>query len=475
MNLRARLALTLMAVVVVSVLGMAIGAVSSARRVPRENVDNFLKQTADEFRDVDVDTPRDLLLVKDELEEDALEAGSRPGETTVFQVVFGNGDIGVARSGAKLLPVSARDKDLSQSGGPDHLQDIRYNGANYRMITFHVDQVGAFQVARDVDDADALVRGFLPRMALWGGIGALLAGLMGWFIAGRMVRPVTELTRSSERVARTQDLTERIPVSRSDEVGRLATSFNTMMEALETSQRQQNQLVMDANHELRTPLTSLRTNIEVLQRNHRTLSDSDRQKLLRDVTDELDELTGLVSELVDSATAVDHSDAPEGELDLEELVESCAETLRRRTGRIVSVTSNGPELVVGRPALLTRAVQNLLSNAAKFSPPGTPISVALGNGRVTVSDAGDGIDIRERHQVFDRFFRSVDARSKPGSGLGLSIVREIVESHGGTVHVGESRAGGAAVGFSLPTATTETEPLTASRSISELTGQRLRR
>lgn len=450
MNLRGKLALTLMAVVLVSMLGLAIGAAASARRVPRENVDEFLRRTADEFRDVRVNTSRDLRLLTDELEEDAIEDGSRPGETTVFQVLFPNGDVGVASRGATPLKSSEAEWLLARDDGADILRDTIHGGANYRMITFHVAGFGAVQVARDVDDADALVRGFLPRMALWGGAGALLAGLMGWFIAGRMVKPVMELSRTAERVARTQDLAERIPASRSDEVGRLATSFNTMMEALETSNRQQHQLVMDANHELRTPLTSLRTNIEVLQRNHQSLSDGDRDQLLTDVTNELDELTGLVSELVESATAVDHADSPISRIDLEELIEECAETFRRRTGRVVSVNSSGPVIVDGRAGRVTRAVQNLLSNAAKFSPAGTPVQIALDGGRVTVSDAGAGIAESERAQVFDRFYRSVDARSKPGSGLGLSIVRDVAESHGGTVHIGSSIAGGTSIGFTLP-------------------------
>ena len=106
-------------------------------------------------------------------------------------------------------------------------------------------------------------------------------------------------------------------------------------------------------------------------------------------------------------------------------------------------------LLDGRPNALERATQNLVDNACKFAPDG-PIEVTVVDGRVTVRDHGPGLREDDIPNLFDRFFRSVDMRSKPGSGLGLSIVKSIVEQHGGEVFAGNAPNGGAALGFVLP-------------------------
>ena len=106
--------------------------------------------------------------------------------------------------------------------------------------------------------------------------------------------------------------------------------------------------------------------------------------------------------------------------------------------------------MVGRPAMLERAIGNLIGNAHEWSPPGAPIRLHLEHGVLTVHDSGPGIPEKERAKVFDRFYRANEARTMPGSGLGLAIVKQIVETHGGSVFALESPDGGAAVGFRLP-------------------------
>jgi two-component system sensor histidine kinase MprB len=219
-----------------------------------------------------------------------------------------------------------------------------------------------------------------------------------------------------------------------DDLARLATAFNTMLEALEQSQLAQRRLVADASHELRTPLTSLRTNLEVLVDAER-LEPGDRERLRRDVVAQLDELGALVGDLVDLARATDDPDAEPEDVRLDRLVDGAVERARRHAPGVRFVVDSRESLVRCVPARLDRALANLLHNAAKWSPPGGQVDVRVRAGEVVVRDRGPGIDPGDRPFVFDRFYRAPSARGLPGSGLGLAIVRQVADSHGGSVRV----------------------------------------
>jgi two-component system sensor histidine kinase MprB len=258
-------------------------------------------------------------------------------------------------------------------------------------------------------------------------------------------------------VARSQDLSALIPVTGSDEIARLAGSLNSMLQALGASRARQRQLVDDASHELRTPLTSLRTNIELLMRAeanpHRMLPAADREALLRDVDGQMQELSGLVTELV--VLARDDTGAEDAEsLDLAAVVQAAAERARRRANakEIRIVVDAASSIVHGKPQALERAVMNLLDNAVKFSPPSSTVTVSTSSGQIVVMDEGPGIAPEDRPQVFDRFYRAASARSLPGSGLGLAIVADAVADHHGTVEVAIAPGGGALIRIRLPLA-----------------------
>ncbi len=232
-------------------------------------------------------------------------------------------------------------------------------------------------------------------------------------------------------------------------LSRLATSFNTMLEALERSQRAQRQLVADASHELRTPLTSLRTNLEVLARGGPPDAD-DRDRLRADLVAQLEELSALVGDLVELARDEEPEAPAVEDVRLDRLVATAVERARRHAPAVTYTTKLEPALVQGVPARLDRAVTNLLDNAAKWSPAGSVIDVRLRDGELTVRDRGPGIEAADRDQVFDRFFRSDSARGRPGSGLGLAIVRQVAEGHGGTVAAEAADGGGALLRLRLP-------------------------
>jgi two-component system sensor histidine kinase MprB len=281
--------------------------------------------------------------------------------------------------------------------------------------------------------------------------GVGLALLLGRLATRAAVKPVADLTETAEHVARTRDLTSRIAAGGDDELSRLAASFNTMLEALEDSQRAQRRLVADASHELRTPLTSLRTNLEVLSADGGELDERDRAKLRADVVGQLGELISLVSDLVDLARE-EEPEREREEVRLDELVAAAVERAARHAPGTRFACELDPTLVVGVPARLDRAVTNLLDNAAKWSPPGAEIDVALRNGELSVRDRGPGIAPEDLPFVFDRFYRAPGARGRPGSGLGLAIVRQVAEAHGGGVEAGPAPDGGALLVLRLPVA-----------------------
>ena len=174
---------------------------------------------------------------------------------------------------------------------------------------------------------------------------------------------------------------------------------------------------MDASHELRTPLTSMRTNVDLLRR-ARTIGDDERLEILDDVSRELDELGSLVGELVELSTASRRPDEPIVPVDLALVAADVADRARRRHDRPVDVRTDAPATIAGRRSLLDRALWNLVDNAAKFSAEPTAIEIRVDGGVVEVRDHGPGIAASDREHVFSRFYRAVETRSAPGSGLG---------------------------------------------------------
>ena len=158
----------------------------------------------------------------------------------------------------------------------------------------------------------------------------------------------------------------------------------------------------------------------------------EREKLLTDVVAQLTEMTALVTELVELARGEEHAAGAE-DVRLDLLVAEVVERAQRDFPQVEFVTALEPTELHGVPATIARAVSNLLDNAAKWSPPGGRVEVAVQNGEVTVRDHGPGIDDDDLPYVFDRFYRSAAARKLPGSGLGLAIVKQVAEAHGGAV------------------------------------------
>jgi two-component system sensor histidine kinase MprB len=440
------------AVAVVVVVAVVLGQVVTRRELMREIDESLSDRVAAIGRFPDNDRIGDLLS-RDLGRNRRFGPESILGRTdTGFDALFVQY---VDRSGRASapdqhvsLPIGDIDAEVAAGAHPAVLRTVSVAEERFRMITAPVPG-GAIQLARSLREVDETLAGVTGTLTIAGGLGVLLAGVLGLVVARSALRPVDRLTETVEHVTETKELAARIDVVRDDEVGRLARSFNAMLEALEQSRVQQQQLVRDAGHELRTPLTALRTNIELLARADDLPADQ-RRELLDAATFELRELSDLSAELVDLAADPDSVTEVTQTVRLDELVERVVDRFRRRTGRVIDLTAE-PATVSARSSSLERAVGNLIDNAHKWSPDGASIDVTVAGGRVVVADHGPGIDPADKERVFDRFYRTPGARTTAGSGLGLAIVKKVVQEHGGTPFVADRAGGGAEVGFELPT------------------------
>jgi two-component system, OmpR family, sensor histidine kinase MprB len=371
------------------------------------------------------------------------------------QVVNAAGMITVRSARDVSLPVDSDTLALAKHGGAAFFRDARVNGIHLRVLAEPFGKGRAVELAQPLTEVDSLLSRLRLILALLDLGGIALAALLGRLVAGAAVLPLKRLTQATEHVALTQDLSGRIKSVGEDEIGRLARSFNAMLDALERSMsaldasvHAQRQLVADASHELRTPVTSLRTNIEILQQAH-DMDPSERGRLLSDVVEQIEELTGLMNDLIELARGEQQPAASE-DVRLDVLVGEVVERARRHAPGATFAAELAPTVVAGVPARLERAVSNLVDNAAKYSPPDEPVEIALHGDELTVRDHGPGISAEDLPHVFDRFYRGAEARGRPGSGLGLAIVRQVAEQHGGGVAAESPPSGGTLMRLRLP-------------------------
>jgi two-component system sensor histidine kinase MprB len=386
---------------------------------------------------------------------------SAGGPAQYQQIVFGGGQIDNVQ-GNLTLPVTPAILRIGSRGSGSFMTDV-YVGENHlRVLVFGINfgppgqsVPAALELARPLNGTDSILSNLRLILALVLLGGVALAVVLGRLASRRVLAPLNEVAQAAQHIGETDDLTGRIRVHADDEVGQLATRFNGMLDRLESSRaeldesvRAQRQLVADASHELRTPVTSLRTNIEVLLAGGE-LDPEDRRRLLADVVEQSEELSLLVGDLIELA----RGDQPGSESEDVRLDGIAAESLtraRRNAPGIGFEAVLDPTLVDGVPERLSRALNNLLDNAARHSPPDGTVEVRVGPEGVTVRDHGPGVDEEDLPYVFDRFFRGRNSRGRQGSGLGLAIVRQVIEQHGGTVSVTNAPDGGAVFTLHLP-------------------------
>lgn len=371
-----------------------------------------------------------------------------PSETTAFFKV------------PKDMAPALGDAEIAVATGEDDFcirtVTSRNGDERFRVVAIPYGDDRALVVAQSLDGQQQVLAKLGIVMLLFGAAGVIVAGVAGWGVAVNGLRPVRRLTASAEHIARTEEL-QPIPVEGGDEVARLSLAFNQMLASLAASRDRQRQLVADAGHELRTPLTSLRTNLDLLAQSDAaggaSLPPEARAELLDDVRAQIEEMTTLIGDLVELARDEPMTHVIET-VDLAEVVDHALARVRRRAPGVTVDVTIEPWFVVGEQGALERAATNLLDNAAKWSPPDGRIRVSLVEGELVVEDDGPGIAEADLPHVFERFWRSDESRSMPGSGLGLSIVHQVAVRHSGSVEAGRAASGGARMVLRIPGAPT---------------------
>jgi two-component system sensor histidine kinase MprB len=382
----------------------------------------------------------------------ALDTGGGPafgGAAGTLTLVRRNGSVYVPHGQKYKIPVNARAKAIADRGTGHYYTDMTVKGTQIRVLATGIGGRGALLAALPLAGVNRALSDQLLLLVLIAAGGILLAGVLGLLVARTALAPIGRFTRQTEAIAANPDRLdqERVEVSGGDELARLAQTFNRTLDALDSSVQAQRSLVADASHELRTPIATIRANLQ-LMRDERLLTPEDREALRADVIEELDELTALVSDVVELARGAKRS-GETGDVRVDAIVSAAVERARRRAPQLTVHATIEPTLVHGEGDRIARAIANLLDNAAKWSPSGATIEVVLHAGELTVRDHGPGFHEGDLPFVFDRFHRARDARSKPGSGLGLAIVRQAAEAHAGFVTAANADGGGALmrVGF----------------------------
>ncbi|MFD7402777.1 sensor histidine kinase [Streptomyces sp. NPDC059866] len=274
------------------------------------------------------------------------------------------------------------------------------------------------------------------------GVLAVASPVIGWILSGRALRPVRAISRTAAEIQAT-DLSQRIRLTGpKDELRELADTVDSMLDRLDEAFRAQRQLIDDASHELRSPLAIIRANLDAVLTAEES-DEEDRRAAARSV----DRATTRMTRLVEDLLATARRSAPalaDADVDLAATAgEACEEfaPLAAERGLVLHRRLAPGLTVIGDHDALRRAVGNLLSNAVRLAPPGTRITVAAGSSEgwrwTAVQDQGPGILDDHQARVFDRFWRAKgngNGRDRH-AGLGLAIVRQIVESHGGQVRL----------------------------------------
>jgi len=373
----------------------------------------------------------------------------RPVTVGSVELQLLNGPVAVGQP-SQTGALDNRDVAVAEGAQPPYFATVDDGGHQFRVYTAAMpggSNAGLVRASRPTGADDGTLRdAALLLAALTVGAAGVTYGAAR-LTAGRILRPIAELTATAEHITQTRDLTARLGHTgtngdgTSDEVGRLSSSFGTMLAALHESVTAQRQLVADASHELRTPLTSLTTNLDLLE-DGAGLADPQAPALVRAAREQAGELDQLITDLLDLARY--HESAPHREtVRLDLLTGQAVHRLGQRGPQAVIEAELSPCLVYVDPAAVDHAVGNLIDNAVKWSPPGAAVRVVVEDGRVVVSDRGPGIADEDLPHIFERFYRAPDARGMPGAGLGLAIVGSVAQANEGTVEVRTGPAGSA--------------------------------
>jgi len=324
------------------------------------------------------------------------------------------------------------------------LEDADLGEIRYLAVPLGVGRAesGVFVVSVLMDDRLASVDGVIRLGAIVYGSIFLLASALAWIAAGRILRPLTDLTDTAMSISET-DLSRRIEVDGDDEIAELGTTFNSMLDRLDVAFGSQRRFIDDAGHELRTPITIIRGNLEVMGED-----PVEREETVALVTDELDRMSRIVDDLLDLAKAEQPDFIQAAPMDLGEFTNDLLAKAATLDDREWVVESVDHVVIEADRHRLNQAMMNLIRNAVEHSPAATKVRIGSklgwrGDVELWVHDEGEEISEQDRARIFERFARVESGRRKTeGAGLGLAIVSAIAEAHGGQVRVDPAPGGG---------------------------------
>lgn len=374
-------------------------------------------------------------------------ANGRFGAPGIFaELIDAKGEIVRLPRDETPLPPTQNAAEIAKAGGSEY-QTFTADGSMIRALTVNIQPNLALQVARSVDEIQSSLDRLRSLLLIAGIGGVIFAIILGALVAERGLVPLRRLAKNVEGAARDRDLSHRVPEQGGAESVRLAHAVNALLAGLEEARLAQDQLVADAAHELRTPLTALRTDVETLGDPSSELSDLDRQQIAAALDREIDEISQMITSIVDLARGARPVEQSEPLL-LDDLAADVVARARSRHPEAVIELDCETAPFVGDPTRLERALGNLVENALLHGS--SPVTVTVRLGVITVDDAGPGILVAEREAMFERFRRGVGVQDRPGSGLGLAIVRQDIAAHSGSVEIGTAPLGGCRITVLLP-------------------------
>lgn len=419
-------------IVVAAVLGLgAVGLVWTLDRIVTD-------QVAEQLR-TELETMTDTL---EDLDADALVDWVHERDDDVLIALHAGGRVVINDDDAEELPLPD-EEDVPVRATVDDEPVL--------VLAEDIDGGGVLVLARSIEEADDAIATTAWLLALAVPIAVVLLGAVVWVVTGRALAPVERMRRQVDQVDATA-LDRRVPTTGSrDEVDRLAGTMNRMLDRIEAGYRVRQQFISDASHELRSPLATIRQFAEVARAHPDAASPGELADV---VLAEGGRMQDIVEGLLLLARLDENAGIVASPVDLDDLALAEAQRIRALGTAAVEGGGIAPVQVSGDGRLLERAIRNLVDNAVRHAR--TTIALTTGEDGlrafVHVDDDGGGVADEDRERIFERFTRLDEARSRDagGSGLGLSIVREIARAHGGAVRVGAAPLGGARFTLVLP-------------------------